>query len=154
MLVDPTNLSPWPTIVREPPLVDGDDEAGAIRFSSEHSYTELARSTPPHQPRCVVISGSDGRWQRQPPMPGEFRWWEPLTLSEVDQRWQSYQRQWVHRLGAQHVVADTAGHFVHRDEPNFVTHVVKAVIVAARSGRPVHLDPAAVAANAGRLNAS
>ena len=83
----------------------------------------------------VVVSSSDGRWERDA---SPSRWHEPLTLAEVDQLWQAAQREWVARLSAQHVVADTAGHFVHHDQPDLVAHVVRAVLQAARSGEPVH----------------
>jgi hypothetical protein len=101
-----------------------------------------------------VVPSSDGRWQRQAPRPREYRWREPLSLAEVDQLWQNYQREWVRRLSAQHIVSKTAGHFVHRDEPPLVTHIVEAVIEAARNNRPVHLHPAAVAANVGRIKSA
>ena len=133
VLVDPTNLSRWSALKPEPAIVDGDDESGCVRLDWEHSYAELGQSVPPAGSRRVVVSSSDGRWERDA---SPARWHEPLTLAEVDQLWQAAQREWVARLSAQHVVADTAGHFVHHDQPDLVAHVVLAVLQAARSGEP------------------
>jgi hypothetical protein len=58
------------------------------------------------------------------------------------------------RLSALHVLADTAGHFVHRDEPDLVAYMVDEVIDAARTGGSVQLDPQQVATAAGRLEPS
>lgn len=150
VLVDPTMVSRWPEIVERDVLVDGgeEDNPGGFRLDWNACYAELARSVPAAGPRRVVISSSDGRWERNS-VPSA--WHQPLSLLEVDQRWQASQREWVHRLGAVHVVADTAGHFVHREEPDLVAYVVRAVVDAARAGTPVDLDAAGVAAHAGRL---
>ena len=147
VLVDPTNPSPWPQIGPEPAFVDGPDDSGGIRLDWDDSYAELARSVPPASPRRVVVSSSDGRWERRAtPAP----WHHPLTLAEVDQLWQAAQREWVTRLDALHVVADTAGHFVHCEQPDLVTHVVRAVLDAARHAEPVKLTATDVAAVGGR----
>jgi hypothetical protein len=147
----PRNASPWPRIGREPSIVDGDNPECCIRLAWQRSYAELHRSAPIGQPRCVVVSSADGRWSRRLP---RSRSYAPLTLAEVDQFWQASQREWVHRLSAAHVVADTADHFVHRDEPALVAHVVAAVVESSRSGGPVVLNPSAVAAHGGRLEAA
>ena len=151
VLVDPTNLSRWPGMAPEPPIVDGDDESGCVRLDWEHSYAELGRSVPPAGPRRVVVSSSDGRWERDA---SPSRWHEPLTLAEVDQLWQAAQREWVARLSAQHVVADTAGHIVHHDQPDLVAHVVRAVLAAAWSGEPVRPAAADIADAGGGLRAA
>jgi hypothetical protein len=57
----------------------------------------------------------------------------------------------VRRLSALHVIADTAGHFVHCDEPDLVAYVVGAVLDAARAERPVWLDPQQLAVVASRI---
>ena len=108
----------------------------------------MERSVPPTQPRRVVVSSSDGRWERSA---SPYQWHDPLTLAEVDQLWQAAQHEWVARLSALHVVADTAGHFVHRDQPDLVAHVVRAVLAAARNGAIVELPAADVADAGGRL---
>lgn len=150
VLNDPSTLSAWPRIVeRDDRLLDGVDD-GCIRWSWRACFAELARSVPAAPARCVVLSSSDGRWERDPPPP-PYEWWHPLTLPEVDHLWQGFQRAWVRRLDALHVVADTAGHFVHRDQPDLVAHLVGAVSAAVRAGGPVQLDPAHVGAAAGRV---
>lgn len=149
VLVDPTMASPWPELARENPLVDGDDdEPGCLRLIWEDCYAEMAQSVPPARPRRVVLSGSDGRWERDS-SPGA--WHQPLTLAEVDVRWQASQREWVQRLGAVHVVAETAGHFVHREQPDLVAYLTAAVVDAARTDTAVDLDATEVAAQAGQL---
>jgi pimeloyl-ACP methyl ester carboxylesterase len=155
VLIDPTNLTRWPTLAREPLISDGDDgDPGYLRFSGEHGYAELAAAAVPSRPpRCVVVSSSEDRWRRDPPTT-EDRWWEPLTLVEVDRLWQNYQRDWVYRLQARHVLADTAGHLVHRDQPDLVAHVVTAVVNAARNHKALHLDSVAVANAGGRVRSA
>jgi hypothetical protein len=149
VLIDPTMGSAWPELTELNLLVDGaEDEPGHIRLVWDDCYAELARSVPPVRPRRVVVSSSDGRWERDS---SPSAWHQPLTLTEVDQRWQASQREWVRRLDAAHVVASTAGHFVHRDQPDLVAYVTSAVIDAARAGTPLDLDPADVAAHAGQL---
>lgn len=130
-------------------LLDGGDD-GCARWSWQACFAELARSVPSAPARGVVASSSDGRWERNPPAP-PHEWWHPLTLPELDRLWQGFQRDWVRRLCALHVVADTAGHVVHRDEPDLVAYVVRAVLDAARADGPVQLDPQRIAAVAGRL---
>ena len=83
--------------------------------------------------------------------PPTIRWYEPLTLAEVDSFRQGSQREWVRRIAALHVVADTAGHFVHRDQPDLLAHVAGAVVDAARRGAPVDLVGVDLAAAVGRL---
>lgn len=149
VLVDPTMVSAWPEITKEDLLVDGDDdEPGCIRLVWEDCYAEMARSVPPAQPRRVVVSGSDGRWERDS---SPSAWHQPLTLSQVDMRWQAAQREWAQRLGAVHVVADVAGHFVHREQPDLVAYLTTAVVDAARISASLDLDGAGVAAQAGQL---
>jgi hypothetical protein len=98
----------------------------------------------------VVLSSSDGRWARDD-KPGVREHFHPLTLAEVDRLWQGSQREWARRLAAVHVVADAAGRFVHRDEPDLIAHVVAAVLDAVRADAPVRLDQERVAAVAGRV---
>ena len=153
VLVDPPRCAPWPRLGQEDPIVDGDDtEPGCIRLDWSDSQAELARMVPSLSPliasRAVVVSASDGHAQRHPPT---IRWYEPLTLAEVDSFRQVSQREWVRRIAALHVVADTAGHFVHRDQPDLVAHVAGAVVDAARRGAPVDLVGVDLAAAVGRL---
>ena len=138
VLLDPTMLSPWPRVTEKTdPFLDGGED-GCIRWSWLACYAELAASVPAAVARSVVVSSSDGRWERDPPPP-PYEWWHPLTLPEVDQLWQGFQRDWVRRLSALHVVADTADHFVHQDEPDLVTHVVGAVLPCSAAVGPLQL---------------
>jgi pimeloyl-ACP methyl ester carboxylesterase len=98
-------------------------------------------------PRGDVLSSAVGRWLRNDPAP----WHHPLPLAELDQAWQEKQRQWVERLSAVQVIADTAGHLVHQEQPELAADVVRAVVAAAREGRDVHLDLLSVTASGGRI---
>ncbi|MBP2371659.1 hypothetical protein [Pseudonocardia parietis] len=126
----------------QPPTVLKDSDNGGIRFPVATCFAELQE--PPQMPpqRCVVLSSSVGRWRRDPP---ETPFYEPLTLDDVDQLWQDYQPDWAQHLSASQVIVETAGHFVHRDAPGLAAHVVQAVMAAARHGKPLQLDPVAVA---------
>lgn len=151
VLIDPVNLTPWPSITPEPPAFEGNDgTTGYLRRPSAGGYAELARVRPTHPRRSVVISSSDGRWQQHPPHTGD-QCWDPVTLAEIDRLWQSYQTDWVQRLNARHVTATTAGHLVHRDQPELVAAVVAAVVDAARARRALRMDATAIDANGGRL---
>ena len=150
VLVDPTMVSAWPELAQERSIVDGDeDDSGCIRLTWEDGFAELARSLPPHAPRRVVISGSDDRWERDTT---PSAWHQPLALAEVDVRWQAAQREWASRLSAVHVIADTAGHFVHRDQPDLIAHVTAAVVRAARVDEDVRLEADEVVAVGGRIS--
>jgi pimeloyl-ACP methyl ester carboxylesterase len=150
VLNDPSTLTSWPDVVeKHDKLIDGGAE-GCIRWSWSDCFAELAQAVPTLLPRCIVVSSSNGRWTRNPPPP-PYQWWHPLTLPEVDQLWQGFQRDWVRRLGATHIIADTAGHFVHIDQPDLVAHSVVAVSTAARAKRQLQLHQEQVAAAGGRL---
>ncbi len=146
MLIDPTHWSPIAGLFERDDLVP-DGEHGSIQFSWRRSYAEIAEARPTSRGRSVVLSAAIGRWLRNEPAP----WHEPLTLTEVDQIWQEKQREWVERLGAVHVIADTAGHLVHREQPELAAHVMRAVVAAVREERDVQFDPTAVAAAGGAL---
>jgi pimeloyl-ACP methyl ester carboxylesterase len=144
VLIDPTGITPFP-IERPDASPDAD---GGISFSRKLCLTEQ-RNTPPAAgaTHAVVLSSAVGRWLRNEPM----EWHQPLTLAEVDHLWQGMQREWVERLAADHVIADTAGHFVHKDASKLTALVIEAVVTAARSGDLVHLGKAGVAAAGGRV---
>lgn len=140
VLIDPTNITLFPKIER--PDERHDDDAGGIKFSRERCLAEQ-RQNPPLAGTIpsVVLSSAVGRWLNSDPTP-----WHPLTMVEVDHLWQSMQQEWVERLGAHHVVADDAGHFVHRDNPQLTALVIEEVLAARRTGTPVHLDHTVLAA--------
>lgn len=144
VLVDPTNPSPFPAAAWEgETLEDGD---GGARFQLADWHAELNQVRNGHPIPTVVLSSAVGRWLR-----GESKEWSPLTLAEVDAQWQGHQREWVRRWSARQVVADTAGHHVYREEPRLVASVVEAMIVAARVGGSVCLDPATIAQAGGQI---
>ena len=151
VLLDPVNFIPWPDLEPSAPMIDGNDGGtGYLRKPSADGYAELASSVPPQPRRTVVISSTDGRWQRDPPRKDDLTW-DPSTLAQIDQLWQGYQRDWVHRLSARHVVANDAGHLVHRDQPDLVARIVRDVVHAARNSVALHLDKGAVADRGGRI---
>ncbi len=146
VLIDPTHWSPIRGIAEEDDLFpDGGPEG--IQFSWRQCFNELAEARPSVGGRVVVLSAAVGRWLRNDPAP----WHHPLSLAEVDQLWQDKQRQWAERLSAVQVIADTAGHLVHREQPELAAHVVLAVVAAVREGRDVRLDARSVAAVGGRI---
>jgi hypothetical protein len=134
---DPQSSSPVAAATEH----EDEDEAHPVE-------TSVAGVSPLIASRAVVVSAFDGHAQRHPPT---IRWYEPLTLAEVDSFRQVSQREWVRRIAALHVVAGTAGHFVHRDQPDLVAHVAGAVVDAARRGAPVDLVGVDLAAAVGRL---
>lgn len=147
VMVDPTMRTAWPDeVVRRPVIEDGNN--GGIRFPMGRSFEELRKAPTVPVARCVVVSSSVGRWLRDPP---ENPFYEPLTLDQVDELWQDFQRDWAHHLAATQVIADAAGHFVHRDAPELVALVIRAVVDAARSRRDVQLNPATLKQSGGYL---
>lgn len=145
VLTDPTNPSPFRAAPwGERVLEDGD---GGARLRTSDLHAELKQPRNGHPVRAVVVSSAVGRWLR-----GRADEWAPMTLEEVDQRWQAHQREWVQRWSAQQVVADTAGHHVCREEPRLVATVVSAMVAAAREARDVHLDPGLLATVGGALH--
>jgi pimeloyl-ACP methyl ester carboxylesterase len=132
-------------------MSDGSDgETGYLRRASADGYAELARPAVVRPRRTVVISSTDGRWQRHPPRHDDLTW-NPSTLAQIDRFWQGYQRDWVHRLNARHVIATGAGHLVHRDQPDLVARIVTDVVHATRTREALHLDQGAVAHRGGRI---
>ena len=108
VLIDPTNLTPWPDLDPQPSMSGGNNgETGYLLRPSADGYAELARPAVVRSRRTVVISSTDGRWQRHPPRQDDLTW-NPSTLAQIDRLWQGYQRDWVHRLNARHVIAADA----------------------------------------------
>ena len=151
VLIDPVNFTPWPELEPAPPMLDGNDsETGWLRKPSADGYAELARPAVVRARRTVVISSTEGRWQRNPPSKENLTW-NPSTLAQIDQLWQGHQRDWALRLNARHVVANDAGHLVHRDQPDLVARIVRDVVHAAHARGAIHFDKGAVADRGGRI---
>lgn len=146
VLIDPTHWIPISGFIERDDQLILDSEQGGIHFSWRQSFAEIAEARPSNQGRTVVLSSAVGRWLRNDPAP-----WQPLSLAEVDQIWQTKQQEWAERLSAVQVVADTGGHLVHLEQPELAAHVVRAVVEAARENREVHLDPASVAEAGGKI---
>ncbi|MEQ3542332.1 alpha/beta hydrolase [Pseudonocardia tropica] len=136
VMVDPTMRTAWPDeVVRRPVIEDGNN--GGIRFPMGRSFEELREAPASPVARCVVVSSSVGRWLRDPP---ENPFYEPLTLDQVDELWQDFQRDWARHLSAIQVVAHSAGHFVHKDAPELVSLVISEVCCASRGDLPLQLS--------------
>ncbi|MEU6698813.1 alpha/beta hydrolase [Pseudonocardia sp. NPDC046786] len=147
VLVDPTMRVPWPDEVLRGPVVE-DGGSGGIRFPLAACYDELRERPSPPISRSVVVSSSVGRLVRDPP---ENPWYEPLALEQVDELWQGFQRDRARHLSATQVLAHTAGHFVHRDAPELVSLVTRAVVDAAHAGGHLQLSATELEQSGGYL---
>jgi hypothetical protein len=104
------------------------------------SAAEYAATMPADRPPAVVIASAIWRWF-QAKRPELYR---PLSLTEVDQRWQLAQLQYARRWSGELVVAHEAGHRLHEEAPGLLVTAIAAVVEAAASGAPLHLDRARV----------
>ncbi|TCN36869.1 pimeloyl-ACP methyl ester carboxylesterase [Kribbella orskensis] len=147
----------WPTLVAGLVLVDAVDptlnlqiepprqfldDAISIRpgqgwiWDVAASAEEYASSAPTFCPPTTVVSSAIWRWfeAEQPAL------YAPLSLSEVDQRWQLAQLNHARRWQGQLVVAHEAGHRVHQDAPELICEVITATTSAAATGSTPNLD--------------
>lgn len=147
VLVDPAHPRGHLELFREPTPTD--DEHGGIRFDMHAGHNERLHFPRPRFP-TAVISGADDRWNRET-NPDEYR---PYTLDEIGRRWREFQREWVARTNAVHVIAHRAGHGVHEEAPDLVALAISAVLEAARGSTAMFLDPSAVDAAGGSLVAA
>ncbi|WP_052711031.1 alpha/beta hydrolase [Pseudofrankia sp. DC12] len=146
VLVDPTE--PSALLDRaNPVLVAADHGAGSIHFDIVACAAEHRAPPPPARVPAVVVTSAVGTRLRMT-NPDRLL---PLSPAEVDARWQTFQREWAARTAATQIIADNAGHFVHKDAPDLVALAVDAVVNAARGHAPVRLDPAAVSQAGGRV---
>lgn len=111
------------------------------------SATEYAATRPAEPPPTAVIASAIWRWF-QAKQPALYR---PLSLAEVDQRWQLAQLQYARRWSGELVVANEAGHRLHEDAPELLAMTVAAVVDAARCGIPLRLDAAQVHESGGSV---
>lgn len=89
---------------------------------------------------AAVLASAVGRWTRL--TPDDAAEYAPLTLEQLDRRWQDGQRGLAETLDALLVVADWADHHVATDQPELVAACVSAVVAAARSGGRASIPPA------------
>ena len=88
-------------------------------------------------PRALIgWSSAIWRWfqAKQPEL------YRPLSLVEVDQRWQLAQLAYALRWKGDLVVAHEAGHRLHQEAPDLLVAAINAVVEAARSGTALQLD--------------
>jgi len=143
VFVDPAH----PSFGHDPERVCADHEPGGIRFSMAASERERKSFPTPRAMPTVVASSAVGRWLNVT----EPEHLAGLTPAEADELWQDFQRDWAARTGAVHVVAHTAGHCVHTEEPRLIAVLIDAVVAAVRNGRGLGLDPQVVDAAGGML---
>ncbi|MEU4196027.1 alpha/beta hydrolase [Kribbella sp. NPDC026611] len=101
---------------------DGSDSGGRL-FDVLAGIREIEAGQLPTVPAAVVTSRV-GRWVEE----GHPEAWRPFTLEQLDERWQLGQRMLAEKLHARHIVAKTAGHYVHKEEPVLVAEAIKAVV--------------------------
>lgn len=142
--IDPTMLTLIPKMQWKE-AVDDADGTGFL-FPRQGSQQELLDNPPPPPRRAVVISRAFGTVSPDT----VARYWQPLTVDEVDHGWRACQREWARRLAAVHIAADTAGHHVQVDQPALVAYVVRAVLAAARDDTELHIDPTELRAAGGQ----
>jgi hypothetical protein len=96
----------------------------------------------------VVIGSAMWRWLRVK----EAEEYRPLSLVEMDQRWQRHQLQLAQRWSGHLVVPHFAGHLVQKESPGLVAEVVRSV--AAANGGAVQLDQPAILRSGGTVRVS
>jgi pimeloyl-ACP methyl ester carboxylesterase len=101
---------------------DGSESGGRL-FDVAAGIREIEIGRLPLVPAAVVTSRV-GRWVEE----GHPAAWRPFTLEQLDDRWQHAQRMLAETLRAHHVVARTAGHYVHKEEPVLVAEAIRAVV--------------------------
>lgn len=137
VLVDPSDPTLFTDVQGFSPSVSDDDRGTCFDWRMiDEDFSAAERPSLP----AVVVASAEGRWHREC-APERYK---PLSLAEVDARWQRWQRNVARQLHASLVVASEAGHRVHVEAPGLVAHVVDAVTAAVRTRRPVTLDRAAV----------
>jgi hypothetical protein len=127
--LDPTSITPLP--FRDPLSVVDDADGRGPQLSREQCQ-QLLTAERPVRARCAVVSHADGTI----PQEALDRYWAPLTMAEADQVWREGQQEWVSRLHAAHVIANTAGHFVQEDQPELVAAIIDAVAAVSSDDEP------------------
>jgi pimeloyl-ACP methyl ester carboxylesterase len=133
----------------EATTIDG-AEPGGLPIDWMASQEEFESRQPKTGIPVAVIGCAPWRWLR-PELADKYR---PLTLTEVDQRWQRHQLALTERWHGHLVLPHNAGHRAHEEAPELVSLVVDAVIQAARRDRPLDIDQAALNAAGGSFRVS
>lgn len=134
VLLDPTMITPLPIVERSETVDDADGRGVVLSRGGCHHL--LVSEPPALSPRSVVVSRANGTI----PQRALELYWAPLTMKQADHAWRERQQEWAQRIGAPLVIADTAGHFVHADQPELVVAMIDAVIGAWRRDEPLTLD--------------
>jgi pimeloyl-ACP methyl ester carboxylesterase len=147
VLIDPSPPFDFPIGTQFNEIVCDTDDAAGWQISRRLFLGEMAaRGVVNRDGRFVLLSASTTTWQRLGPRP----WEGSISPDVIDAAWVGMQHWWATRLDAVQVVADAAGHHVALDAPELAALVVREVVAAARAGRPVQFDDAALAAVGGR----
>ncbi|GAB2635409.1 alpha/beta fold hydrolase [Kribbella swartbergensis] len=117
------------------------------RWDVAASADEYAAVEPSVRPPTVVVGSAIWRWF-QAKRPELYR---PLSLAEVDQRWQLAQLQYARRWRGELIIAHEAGHRLHEEAPGLLATAIAATTEAAVSGKPIRLDRSLVRQNGGSV---
>ncbi|MEU4390193.1 alpha/beta hydrolase [Kribbella sp. NPDC023855] len=139
VLVDAVDAELYLKIRPQRPVFDDatPDRAGrGWKWDVAASAAEYGATEPAVHPPTVVVTSAIWRWfeAKQPEL------YRPLSLAEVDQRWQLAQLHHARRWRGELVVAHEAGHRLHEDTPGLLAAVIAPVVEAAASGAILKLD--------------
>lgn len=130
-------------------ILDGLEGGGGIILDIRQAISEYDRpASPPLEPAppCVVVSSALGRFTLN-----ESDAFAPLSLCEVDGRWQEFQRRLAAQYSGDLIVAHFSDHILTANVPRLVAYVIDAVVSAAREHQPPRLDPDVIYNAGGRL---
>lgn len=144
VLVDPSDPSLFPPLAGfDDTLSDSDEGTTYSWHIISADISDLPLPTCP----AAIIASAPGRWHRV----ANPKCYSPLTMTEVDARWQRWQRNMARKLRAGLVIATEAGHRVHSEAPELVATVILAFAEAARSARQPDITPERLAGLPGSL---
>lgn len=145
VFIDSTDPSMNPLEDEQGGLVD--DAPRGIVFDVETSREEQAATPTPAIPHSIVVSSAIGRWHRiTDPEP-----FAPRSLQELDDQWQSHQRQLARRAGAVFVQAHQAGHRIDSEAPGLIARAIDAVVASTTTGA-ITIDRNALDAAGGHVS--
>lgn len=130
--------------------VDGADPGGFV-IDLTASREQFLAHPPVELPNPAVVIGSAmWRWLRVT----DADPYKPLTLADMDQRWQRGQLELAERWRGHLVIPHEAGHRVTDEAPQLVASVLDAVVTAVRHDRPLALNQAELIAAGGTVRAT